>query len=357
MRSTRWTTLVLMVLLLAMCGCGGGSKPTPTPPLALTYSTPAAVYQVGTSIPPNNPTSTGGVVSSYSVKPSLPTGLTLSISTGVISGTPTQATSAANYVVTASNAAGSANVMLSITVNAAAPTSLTYSTNPAVYNVGLPIAANTPTSTGAVATSYTVIPTLPWGLSLNSTTGAISGIPTVPTVQTNYTVTAYSSSGGSTSATLTLTVANGAPSSLTYSSSTPTYTVNQAIPANIPSNSGGQPTSYSGPTLPSWLTLNTTTGVITGTPPAAAAASQYTITAANAFGHTTTNLIITVESESATTLTYVPSTVVYTAGQTITPLQLSNAVIGSYSVNPPLPAGLSLDSGSGTISGTPSNIS
>jgi Putative Ig domain len=240
-------------------------------------------------------------------------------------------------------------------VNPVAPRRLAYSQNPAVYNVDAAIAANTPTSTGGAATSYTVVPTLPWGLTLDSTTGMISGIPTVPTAQANYTVTAYNS-GGSTSTTLTITVANGAPTNLTYSSNPATYTANEAIQGNIPRNAGGQATSYSlNLDLPSGLTMNTTTGVITGTPTAAATASTYTITASNAFGSTTAMLSITVDN-SAATMTYSPSTVVYTAGQTITPLQLTNSVVGSYSVSPALPEGLSLDSGSGTITGTPSTI-
>jgi len=348
-----------MAVFLSICGCGGGSTPVPTPtpqpPSGLTYSTPAAVYLVGTPITANSPTSSGGAVSSYSVNPSLPAGLGLSTSTGVISGTPTQVSSAKNYIVTASNAAGSVNATLSITVNAAAPAGLAYSTNPAVYSVGAPITANTPTSTGGAATSYTVIPTLPWGLNLDSTTGVIGGTPTVATPQTSYTVTAYNS-GGSTNTALTITVANAAPSNLTYSNNPAVYTANEAIQGNTPSNTGGQATSYSvSPSLPSGLTLNPTTGVITGTPTAAAAASSYTITASNAFGSTTATVTITVDS-LAGTLTYVPSTAVYTVGQAITPLQLSNGVAGPYTVSPALPAGLSLDSSLGTISGTPSAV-
>jgi len=313
------------------------------------------VYQVGTPISANSPTSSGGAVNSYSVNPSLPPGLRLSSGTGVISGTPTQVNSAKNYVVTASNAAGSVNATLSITANAPAPAGLAYSTNPAVYDVGAPITANTPTSTGGAAISYTVIPTLPWGLSLDSTTGVISGTPAVATAQTSYTVTAYNS-GGSTSTTLMITVANAAPSNLTYRNNPAVYTANEAIQGNTPSNTGGQATSYSvSPNLPPGLTLNPTTGVIAGTPTAAAAASPYTITASNAFGSTTATLTITVDN-LAGTLTYVPSTVVYTVGQAITPLTLSNGVTGSYTVSPALPAGLSVDGSSGTISGTPSAV-
>lgn len=55
-------------------------------------------------------------------------------------------------------------------------------------------------------------------------------------------------------------------------------------------------------------------------------------------------------------MTYSPSTEVYTVGQATTPLTLTNGVAGSYTVSPALPAGLSLDSSSGTITGTPSAI-
>ena len=353
-----------MAGMLSMCGCGGGSTPAPTPspqaPTGLAYSTPTAVYVVGTPITANNPTSSGGTVSAYSVNPSLPAGLALSSSTGVISGTPTQVSSAKNYLVSASNAAGSVNASISIAVNTAAPAGLAYSTNPAVYNVGVPITANTPTGAGVAATSYTVIPTLPWGLTLNSTTGVISGTPAVASAQTNYTVTAYNS-GGNTSATLTITVVNGAPSNLAYSSNPAVYTVNEPIEGNIPSNTGGEATSYAmstqTPSLPAGLTLNPTTGVISGTPTAVAASSTYIIVASNVFGQATpVNLSITVDSQAATTLTYAPSTVVYTVGQAITPLALSNAIAGSYTVSPALPAGLSLDSGAGTLSGTPAAV-
>lgn len=359
MRSTQWMCALLTAVILAMCGCGGATTPAPTPspqpPSGLVYSTPAAVYVVGTPINANTPSSSGGAVTSFTVNPSLPAGLGLSSSTGGISGTPTQVSSTRNYVVTASNAAGSATATLSITVNAAAPTGLVYSTNPAVYNVGVPITANIPTSGGGVATSYTVIPTLAWGLTLNSTTGAISGTPTVVTAQTSYTVIAYNA-GGSTSATLSIMVTNGAPTTLSYSANPAVYTANTPIPVNQPTTGGGEPAQYTvNPALPANLTLNPTSGAISGTPTAASPAANYTVMARNAFGQVTASLSITVESEIAT-LAYSPSTVVYTAGQAITPLAVSSGVTGSYSVTPPLPAGLSLDPSSGMISGTPTSV-
>lgn len=55
-----------------------------------------------------------GTVTSYSVSPALPAGLSLSTTTGVISGVPTTATAAAAYTVTATNASGSTTAAVNI---------------------------------------------------------------------------------------------------------------------------------------------------------------------------------------------------------------------------------------------------
>src|SRR5271170_2458743 len=99
---------LLLASFLAACGGGGGSGTSP-PPLAapsdLKY--PAApAFVVNTAITPLTPTVVGQVTS-YSVSPALPAGLSLNTASGVISGTPTSATAEASYTVKASNAAGS----------------------------------------------------------------------------------------------------------------------------------------------------------------------------------------------------------------------------------------------------------
>ena len=58
-----------------------------------------------------------------------------------------------------------------------APSSLSYSAGMAVFTKGVAIAPDNLTSSGGTATSYSVSPALPAGLSLNSGTGIVSGTP------------------------------------------------------------------------------------------------------------------------------------------------------------------------------------
>ena len=357
MRSISWTCFSLVALSWTLCGCGSGSSnPMPLAPQGLAYTTSTATYMVGTTILADTPTVSGGAATAYSVVPALPPGLSLSSSTGAITGTPTAVAATASYIVTASNSAGIISTVLSFTVNNVPPAGLSYTTNPAVYAMGAAIAANTPTVRGGGAvTQYNVILTLPWGLSLNATTGAISGTPTVVSGETAYTVTAYNT-GGSATATLYITVINAAPANFTYSTDPAIYTAGVAITGNFPSNTGGDATAYTvSPALPAGLSLSANTGIVTGTPSAPTASANYIVTATNSTGAATATINITVNSLATATLVYTPSTVVYTAGQTIAPLTptYTGGVATGYTVSPALPAGLSLDPTTGAISGTP----
>lgn len=196
-----------MILLFSGCGAspGSGGGSTPQLPLDLTYATNPGVYTQGVAIPADNPTSSGGVVTSYAVSPTLPAGLILSTSTGVISGTPTAVALTASYTVTGSNAAGSSTATLSITVNVAPPSGLSYSTGTAVYTVGTAISPNSPTSSGGPVASFGVSPDLPAGLNLDDDTGIIAGTPTAIAPKASYTISAYNSTGNTTT-TLFITV-------------------------------------------------------------------------------------------------------------------------------------------------------
>jgi hypothetical protein len=86
----------------------------------------------------------------------------------------------------------------------AAPSNLSYSPATVSGTVGTAISSLTPTVTGTVD-SYSVDPALPDGLSIDASSGVISGTPTAIAASATYTVTAENE-GGSTTATVTVTV-------------------------------------------------------------------------------------------------------------------------------------------------------
>lgn len=165
---------------------------------------------VGNSINTVISTNSGGSINTngYSISPSLPSGLSFNMSTGVISGTPTQEQTSQSYLVTATGVAGTSTATFTLRVIApvAAP-SITLSNAVQSVTVGNPILTATPNNSGGTlnANGFSISPSLPAGLNFNSSSGVISGTPTSVQTQTNYTVTA-TGTGGTSSSVFTLTV-------------------------------------------------------------------------------------------------------------------------------------------------------
>ena len=202
--------------------------------------------------------------------------------------------------------------------------------------------------------SYSVSPALPAGLTLNPSTGAITGKPTGIAGAANYNVTA-TNSGGFTTAALNITVNDVPPSTLRYSANPVTYTKGLSIASNNPSSGGGAVVSYSifRTRLPP--ILNPSNGVISGTPTVIAPVTNYTVTATNSGGSTTVGLNVTVNDVPPSSLSYAAAQVVYTKGVAIVfdvPTTGGGPVV-SYSISPSLPAGLVLNASTGVLSGTP----
>lgn len=68
------------------------------------------------------------------------------------------------------------------------PADFTYSTNPAVYPSGSPIATNSPVGLTSPS-AFSISPAIPGGMSFNASTGVITGTPGAATVPTLYTIT------------------------------------------------------------------------------------------------------------------------------------------------------------------------
>ncbi|CCD97795.1 putative Ig domain-containing protein [Bradyrhizobium sp. STM 3809] len=295
----------------------------------------------------------------YSVSPSLPAGLTLSSSTGAITGTPTVTSGATTYTVTVTDANNAtASNTFSLTVNSAV--TATQSISAATVTVNNAITSFTPVTGGGgtAPLSYGISPTLPAGLSFNTSTGQVSGTPTAVSSTTTYTVTVTDANNGTASNTFQLTV-NG-PLSATQAIASKAVTQNAAVTSFTPVTAAGGTPSYTygvSPTLPTGLTLNTSSGAITGTPTVTSGATTYTVTVTDANSATASNTF-SLTVNSAVTATQAIASRTLTAGQTVTAFTPVTGGGGTgtlgYSISPSLPAGLSLNPSTGAISGTPS---
>jgi gliding motility-associated-like protein len=241
-----------------------------------------------------------GTASNWSTRSGVPasgtwtssnTSVTTVNSTGLVSGV---AQGTATITFTSSAGGGCSDVTASQIVNVTPIPQISYASS---YSFERTNSINniTPTSSGAVVTSYSISPVLPQGLSFNTTTGVISGTPVVNSTARSYTVTGNAASGCTGTATFNLEVFSAvAPSALFYTPPSQTVRQGTAITAMVPSASGGAIASYAiSPSLPAGLNFNTTTGVVSGTLTAPQTGTvTYTITATNSGGTATDGVIL-----------------------------------------------------------------
>jgi uncharacterized repeat protein (TIGR01451 family) len=303
-------------------------------------------------------TVTGGV-SSCSVNPSLPTGLTLNTTNCSITGTPTVTTAATVYTITATNQYGSGTVTVTIGTTLVAPTAFSFPYTPGAtttYTIGTPVSVS-PAITGVV-TNCTVSPTLPAGLIINTTTCAITGTPTAVSGVLTYTITASNGSGNTTT-TIKVKVDDVPPSNLAYPFGSSTILAVGTAVSISPTITGGVTSCSPSPALPSGLSINATTCTISGTPSAAKVATAYTITASNAYGNT--NVIVTITAQlyapSSISFPFPGGVINYTTGVAVNVAANISGIVTSCSVNPSLPAGLTLNTTTCAITGTPTGTS
>lgn len=186
------------------------------------------------------------------------------------------------------------------------PTGISYPTNPASYPTCTAITDNTPIVTGGAATSFTINPALPAGLSFSTTTGVISGTPTAAAAAANYTITA-SNADGQAQVVLVLSVTTNDPAGMSYDDAAPTYRVGFPITPNAPSFVSGSALSYAvtAGTLPDGVELDVDTGVLSGTPLVVQSAAAVTITATGCEGGTDDAVVTIAVTVPSTRAAYV----------------------------------------------------
>ena len=325
------------------------------PTTTVTPTLTAQSYVVGTTISSITLGASGvsGATYAYAVTSgALPAGVTLSA--GVISGTPTTATAATSFTITATASIGGCTGTAVYNYSVVCPTLVFGVTSATGATVGTAYSLNAGVTGNTQSVVYTVS-SLPAGLAIASTTGIISGTPTVPTASATYTVTATQGTCSLTQGYTFAVVCAGItinPATLVNGTIGTAYT--QTL-TQI-GLSGTPAWSVSVGTLPAGITLASATGVISGTP-TTTGTTNFTISLTNGAGCTQTKTYSIVVV--CPTLVFGVTTA---SGATVAAAYSLNAgVTGNtgtivYSVLPTLPAGLSINTATGVISGTPTAV-
>lgn len=331
-----------------------------TPPASFRYE-PTALSCIGNQplapLHPDVRPAQGRPFTFQAVNP-LPAGLELTHE-GVLTGTPTEVGKHVVKIV-ASNRKGSQNTDVSIHVMTA-PTELQYTLGHRLaYALGQPIASNTVARIdGDGPFKFYCEPPLPQGLNIDPESGAISGTP-METCQDAMSVVTATSPAGSVDASLIVSVL-APPASLAYSTNTIIAPRGPPIAdMHVTFLEGSPPFRFeASPPLPNGLTVDPSTGSVTGSPTCQSAQAEYKIRVSNVAGCAEFAVSVAV-LEKPSGLEYQHggrgSKLSYSVGCEIIEnrvVSLIGTVPMRFTCTPELPAGLKVDEGSGLISGTP----
>lgn len=195
---------------------------------------------------------------------SLPSGLNLNASTGMISGTPN---AIGNFAFTVQvTDADSAKDQRNLAINVSAPALVFPDPGSPGAEVGTPFSLQLSATGGVPPYTWAVTGgALPSGVTLNASSGLISGSPTTGG-NFNVTVQVTDAQPRSVSRQLLIAVAN--PPLRVASSSLPVAVMGSAYAQNLSGAGGAPPYTWSvtSGALPAGLSLNASTGAITGAP-------------------------------------------------------------------------------------------
>ncbi|MGR6500509.1 putative Ig domain-containing protein [Shewanella sp. Koi 1] len=296
----------------------------------------------------------------------LPSWLSFNAATGVLSGTPTNANVGSHAVVLRATDGDGLTIDQSFTIVVAnvndAPTisstALTSATQDAAYSYTL-VATDSDVGDSLILSAVT----LPSWLSFNAATGVLSGTPTNANVGNHAVVLRATDVDGLTadqSFTIVVANVNDAPtiSSTALTSATQDAAYSYTLVAT--DSDVGDSLTLSAVTLPSWLSFNAATGVLSGTPTNANVGGHAVVLRATDGDGLTIDQSFTIVVANVNDAPTISSTALTSATQdaaySYTLVATDSDVGDSLTLSAvTLPSWLSFNAATGVLSGTPTN--
>ncbi len=308
---TSQTTVTVTATSITDTSKSGSVQITVNPLPTISTTNPPGAATAGVAYSYTLAVSGGTAPFTWSLNPStqtLPAGLSLNASTGVISGMPTnEAGSSTSYTFQVTDATGVASPTQAFTikVNPAPKLTVTTASLPGA-TAGTAYSATVTATGGIPAYAWSLINNPPSWLSINSSTGQLSGTPTTNTgspVSVTVQVTDSQANQASSSG---LSIAISIATLTITTTSLPAATVGQSYSATVGAKGGVPPYTWSLSGQPSWLSINTSTGALSGTAPSSTGTTpQFSVQVQDSEGPpnqiSTANFTITINAQSACT--------------------------------------------------------
>jgi len=258
---------LIALLTLGLAGCGSSSSAPPSIGVALTPSGTKSIDQAQTvsiTAAVANDSKSAGVTWTVSGTNGSQGTLTNTSTTLATYNTPVSVTSAFTATVTATSVTDTTKSAV-LKINVSPLPSIT-TTSLAAATAGTAYSATLVEAGGTSPFTWTVSPaTLPAGLSLNSSTGVIGGIPTGGG-SGSFTFKVTDASGNSASSQPIPITVGAAPQLAITTTTLPGATIGTPYSATVTATGGVPFYTWSLSSNPSWLSINPSTGALSGTP-------------------------------------------------------------------------------------------